>query len=281
MPRRALALAAARLAGAQPETVVAVTGTAGKSRSPISCARSWRGSGATRRAWAPSGSSPTAARTTARSPLPDPVTLHETLARLAPRGRHRPRHGGLLARDRAAPPGRRAARGGGVHQSRPRPPRLSREASRSISLRRCGFSPIFCLPGCPVVVDADGAYADRVIAAAQRARRPVPHGRPATAGPAVWESVRTEGFAQTVLIAFDGLRPHPSRLPLAGEFQVANALVAAGLCAGDRGRRRPGGLRRPGPLPGVPGRHGTGRRARGRRPVFVDYAHKPERSRAC
>ena len=64
------------------------------------------------------------------------------------------------------------------------------------------------------------------------------------------------------------------RLPLAGAFQVSNALVAAGLClvTGSAPDTVFAGLERlegaPGRLELVGTRHGA--------PIFLDYAHKPD-----
>ena len=70
-------------------------------------------------------------------------------------------------------------------------------------------------------------------------------------------------------------RTHALRLPLAGLFQVENALVAAGLCLATDGDTNAvfAALEH---LTGAPGRLDlVGTSARGA-PVFVDYAHKPD-----
>ena len=71
-------------------------------------------------------------------------------------------------------------------------------------------------------------------------------------------------------------RIHEIDLPLAGDFQISNALVAAGLAIVDRhaGRtRRCEALEK---LKGAPGRLDlVGTTANGA-PVYVDYAHKPD-----
>ena len=64
------------------------------------------------------------------------------------------------------------------------------------------------------------------------------------------------------------------RLPLAGEFQVSNALVAAALCLAT-GDSSDVVVKALSTLIGAPGRlQLVGRR--GTAPVFVDYAHKPD-----
>jgi UDP-N-acetylmuramoyl-L-alanyl-D-glutamate--2,6-diaminopimelate ligase len=82
-----------------------------------------------------------------------------------------------------------------------------------------------------------------------------------------------DGFSSRIVVEHCG-RAYPLRLPLPGDFQVSNALVAAGLClatgtdaetvfaALERLVGAPGRLERVGDKDGAP--------------VFVDYAHKPD-----
>jgi UDP-N-acetylmuramoyl-L-alanyl-D-glutamate--2,6-diaminopimelate ligase len=86
-------------------------------------------------------------------------------------------------------------------------------------------------------------------------------------------SASREGFATRLSLEHAG-RPWRVLLPLPGDFQVSNALVAAGLCIATGGE--PGAVfaalesleGAPGRLERVGARHGA--------PVFVDYAHKPD-----
>jgi UDP-N-acetylmuramoyl-L-alanyl-D-glutamate--2,6-diaminopimelate ligase len=82
-----------------------------------------------------------------------------------------------------------------------------------------------------------------------------------------------DGFAQRLTIAHDGKRVQV-RLPLVGEFQIENALVAAGLAiatGGDAGAV----FAALGDLHGAKGRLELVGETRGA-PIFVDYAHKPD-----
>ncbi|GJE08388.1 UDP-N-acetylmuramoyl-L-alanyl-D-glutamate--2, 6-diaminopimelate ligase [Methylobacterium jeotgali] len=136
--------------------------------------------------------------------------------------------------------------------------------------------------GRPAIVNADGAYAERVIAAARGAGRPVrTTGR---AGETIrLLAARTEGFDQVLHLRAPGpLHPQQDveyevRLPLAGAFQVENALLAAGLAlATPAGQAdRPGVIAALNHLTGVPGRMERIGEARGAL-CLVDYAHKPE-----
>ena len=86
--------------------------------------------------------------------------------------------------------------------------------------------------------------------------------------------VEHERFRQRAEIEADG-ELHEIDLPLAGDFQIYNALVAAGLAiATGRGRRR----RLPAleKLKGAPGRLELVGTAPNGAPVYVDYAHKPD-----
>jgi UDP-N-acetylmuramoyl-L-alanyl-D-glutamate--2,6-diaminopimelate ligase len=90
---------------------------------------------------------------------------------------------------------------------------------------------------------------------------------------------RTEDLAVALSLEFDGT-PFRARLPLAGDFQVSNALVAAGLCLAT-GSPAEHVFQALAELEGAPGRlELVGRRWFADReqaaPVFVDYAHKPD-----
>ena len=125
--RRALALAAARLAGRQPETVVAVTGTAGKSSVADFVRQILARLGRDAASLGTVGIVSNRGAQYGSLTTPDPVTLHETLARLAAEGvtelaMEASSHG--IEQRRLD--GVRISRGG-LHQPRPRPPRLPRE----------------------------------------------------------------------------------------------------------------------------------------------------------
>ncbi|GJD54620.1 UDP-N-acetylmuramoyl-L-alanyl-D-glutamate--2,6-diaminopimelate ligase [Methylobacterium dankookense] len=272
--RRALALAAAGLHPRQPATVVAVTGTAGKS-SVADFVRQILA-----RIGRDSASLGTVGIVTNRGAhygsltTPDPVTLHETLARLADAG----------ITDLAM-----EASSHGIEQRRLDGVRLKAAAFTNLGRDHLDYHTdiesyleaklrLFTtlLPeGCPAIVNADGAYADRVIAVAQAAGRPV-----RTTGRAGREirlvAAATEGFAQA--LDLDGAHgPRRVRLPLVGAFQVENALVAAGLVlATPAGAADPDGVFAAlEHLTGVPGRMERIGEAHGGL-CLVDYAHKPE-----
>ena len=85
--------------------------------------------------------------------------------------------------------------------------------------------------------------------------------------------MQVQGFSQARVIEHAG-KTHAVTLPLAGHFQVENALVAAGLCIGTGGD--PAGVFAAlATLEGAKGRLDLVGMARGA-PVLVDYAHKPD-----
>ena len=82
-------------------------------------------------------------------------------------------------------------------------------------------------PGQPAVVNADGARAADVMAAARA--RGLGLFTTGKAGEHLrLVSLVTDGFAQRIVVRHDG-RDFPLRFPLPGSYQVRNALVAAGL----------------------------------------------------
>jgi UDP-N-acetylmuramoyl-L-alanyl-D-glutamate--2,6-diaminopimelate ligase len=82
-----------------------------------------------------------------------------------------------------------------------------------------------------------------------------------------------EGFSQMLTLEHRG-RTHTIKLPLVGEFQIENALVAAGLAIGT-GSERGAVLAVLEHLEGAKGRLERVGEYNGA-PIFVDYAHKPD-----
>ncbi len=272
--RRALALAAARLSGRQPETVLAVTGTAGKSSVADFVRQIFSTMGRESASLGTVGIVTNKGAQYGSLTTPDPVTLHETLARLAGEGITE------LAME-ASSHGIEQRRLDGVRLTAAGFTNLGRDHldyHASIEEYLAAKLRLFTdlLPaGRPAVVNADGAFADRVIAASEAAGRPV-----RTTGRGGRDirlaEARTEGFAQALSLEAGG-RSYRVDLPLVGGFQVENALVAAGLAlAASAGAADPEGVFAAlNHLTGVPGRMERIGEARGGL-CLVDYAHKPE-----
>ena len=272
---RALALAAARFSGAQPETIIAVTGTSGKSSVADFVRQILSRMGREAASLGTVGIVTNAGASYGSLTTPDPVTLHETLARLARDG----------ITDLAM-----EASSHGIEQRRLDGVTLSAAGFTNLGRDHLDYHPTIeayldaklrlfttLLPrGRPVVVNADGTYAERVMGVADAAGHDVrttgSEGRYIRLVEA-----RPEGFAQGLTLHGPGDAEYYVRLPLVGGFQVENALVAAGLAlATPAGEADPAGVFAAlDHLTGVPGRMERIGEANGGL-CLVDYAHKPE-----
>ncbi|MGV6874433.1 UDP-N-acetylmuramoyl-L-alanyl-D-glutamate--2,6-diaminopimelate ligase [Pseudochelatococcus sp. B33] len=269
--RASVALAAARFFPRQPATLVAVTGTSGKSsvadftRQIFSVLGHQAASLGTIGVVAPSGAVYGSLTT------PDSISLHRTLDGLA--------HEGIthLALE---------ASSHGLDQHRLDGVRLTAAAFTNLGRDHLDYHPdvesylaaklrLFSelLPdGAAAVINADSPEAARVADIATRRRLPLVS--IGTAGADITlESAAREGFAQRLRIRHRG-RTRDVLLPLAGDFQASNALVAAGLAlaAGGEAGRVFDALET---LAGVKGRLERVAEVNGAL-VVVDYAHKPD-----
>ncbi|KQT88339.1 UDP-N-acetylmuramoyl-L-alanyl-D-glutamate--2,6-diaminopimelate ligase [Aurantimonas sp. Leaf443] len=271
-PRRALALMAARFHGAQPEKVVAVTGTAGKTSIAAF----------TRQIWAHAGLAAASIGTTGVvSPTrdeygslttPDPVDLARLMAELAGEGvthaaMEASSHGIVQRRLDGV---RLAAAGfsnlGHDHLD------YHADAEDYFAAKMRLFDTL--LPkGAPAVIFADDKWSGRAVATAVLSGAEVltvgREGRFLTL-----KRLEHERHRQIAEIEADG-RIHRIVLPLAGEFQMSNALVAAGLSIAT-GVALDTALEALEGLKGASGRLELAGTTRSGAPVFVDYAHKPE-----
>jgi UDP-N-acetylmuramoyl-L-alanyl-D-glutamate--2,6-diaminopimelate ligase len=271
-PRRFLALAAARFYGRQPETMVAVTGTAGKTSVAAF----------TRQIWAPAGHAAAMIGTTGvvapgRSDYgslttPDPVSLHALLAELADAG---VTHAAMEASSH------------GLDQSRLDGVKLSAGAFTNLGRDHMDYHPTVehymaskmrlfdtLLPkGAPAVVYADDEWSGTAIDTARKAGCDV---RTVGRKGDYLALKRVEHFRhkQTAEIHVGGdiFEVH---IPLAGDFQVANALVAAGLAmsTGVPAATAMAALEK---LVGASGRLELVGHAKNGALAYVDYAHKPD-----
>ena len=271
-PRHDLALAAARFYASQPEIIAAVTGTNGKTSVASFLRQIWECCGfraanlGTTGIHGPNGHEPLGLTT------PGPVQLHQSLHELAGSG---VTHAAIEASSH------------GLEQRRLDGVRISAAAFTNISRDHLDYHKSFedylaqklrlfrdLLPeGGRAVIASDGFGADEAEKAANERGLEV-----LTVG---WKGrtlrlldVSPAGFSQNLTLWAHN-RQYKVTLPLAGEFQVENALVAAGLAMacglgvdevlpclsnikGARGRLEP------------VGQTGTGAQ------IFIDYAHTPD-----
>jgi UDP-N-acetylmuramoyl-L-alanyl-D-glutamate--2,6-diaminopimelate ligase len=269
--RRMLALMAARFHPRQPATIIAVTGTSGKTSVAeftrqilASCGRAAASLGTI-------GVVEPAGVTYGSLTTPDPVSLHATLDALAGKGVTH------LAME---------ASSHGLDQRRLDGVRLSAGAFTNLGRDHLDYHPdmpayfaakarlfdTLLVDGQPAVVDADGAYAAEMIdVCRRRGLRVITTGR-AGADIRLLAQER-HGFAQRLAIEVAGRRQDVD-LPLIGDYQASNALVAAGLAIAS-GEQPDAAVAAIACLSGVRGRLDIIGEARGGLAV-VDYAHKPD-----
>ncbi|MBV8427236.1 MAG: UDP-N-acetylmuramoyl-L-alanyl-D-glutamate--2,6-diaminopimelate ligase, partial [Hyphomicrobiales bacterium] len=126
--------------------------------------------------------------------------------------------------------------------------------------------------GKPIIVNADGAWSDRLLAElAALNRATITVGRSGRYIRLL--GVARTGFRQLLSLEIEGAR-REVELSLPGEFQVENALTAAGIAIAAHEKADEVLAIFPA-LKGVPGRLELAGQAKGGL-VFVDYSHKPE-----
>jgi UDP-N-acetylmuramoyl-L-alanyl-D-glutamate--2,6-diaminopimelate ligase len=269
--RAALARAAARLFPRQPETIVAVTGTSGKTSVAAFVRQIWASLGREAASIGTIGVVSSSLTAYGALTTPDPILLHQTLDRLAEAGvTHLALEASSHGLDQKRLDGVRLAAGAFTNLSRDHMDyHATLEDYLAAKLRL--FREL--LPaGAPAVVDADSDIAPNVIDVA-RAR-----GLMVISVGAKGETIRLaamarDGLSSTLELEFGG-RSWRITLPLPGDFQVANALVAAGLCIATHCEADAVFKALPS-LYGAPGRLERIGETRGAA-VFVDYAHKPD-----
>lgn len=269
--RLALAQAAARFYSRQPKTIVAVTGTNGKTSVASFTRQIWT------RLGFPAASVGTVGVTSPKGEIkgslttPDPVALHQLLDQLADEGvTHLAMEASSHGLDQRRLDGVKLAAGAFTNLTRDHLDyHRTMEAYLAAKLRL--FDTL--LPqGAGAVVDADQSDAGPVAnVAKQRGLKFFSVGRAGHDLKLV--DVKREGFSQTLIVAADG-KQHSVKLPLVGDFQVANALVAAGLAI-VTGAKTADALNALASLKGASGRLEFVGEKQGA-PVFVDYAHTPD-----
>lgn len=270
-PRRALALAAAAFYPRQPQTIAAVTGTSGKTSVAAFTRQLWDSLGYEAASLGTIGIVSRHRNVYGSLTTPDPVALHRALDELAGDG---VTHLALEASSH------------GLDQHRLDGVRIAAAAFTNLSRDHMDYHPTvahylaaklrlftdLAPEGAPAVIAADHEHSAAVIAAARA------HKLDAITVGRQGEGIRLvdaaiDGFGQKITIEHRG-QTYRLRLPLVGEFQIENALVAAGLviATGGDAAKTFAALEK---LEGAKGRLELIGERNGA-PVFVDYAHKPD-----
>jgi UDP-N-acetylmuramoyl-L-alanyl-D-glutamate--2,6-diaminopimelate ligase len=269
--RRALALAAARFYGLQPATIAAVTGTSGKTSVAAFTRQIWEALGKNAASVGTIGVVTPKREVYGSLTTPDPVALHKTLAELADEGiTHLALEASSHGLDQHRLDGVRVAAGGFTNLSRDHldyHPTVEHYLKAKLRLFEA-----LVIDGGAAVVDVDHEHAAQVVAAAKlRGLKLITVGRKGEGIRLV--SAAIDGFTQKLNIEHAG-KSYSIKLPLVGEFQIENALVAAGLVIATGGD--PAAVFRSlGSLKGAKGRLDFVGERKGA-PIFVDYAHKPD-----
>ena len=269
--RHALAVAAARLFPGQPQALAAVTGTSGKTSVTVFARQIWAALGRRAASIGTTGLVAPGREVYGSLTTPDPVALHRALDALAGEG---VTHLAIEASSH------------GLDQRRLEAVRIAAGAFTNISRDHLDYHPSMAAylaaklrlfaeliePHGVAVINVDHAHAQEVVACArQRRLRLLTVGR-GGAGIRLLESA-IAGFAQTFHAVHAG-NHYRVRLPLVGDFQIENALVAAGLAiaTGEAPDAVFAALAR---LKGAKGRLELVGERNGAS-IFIDYAHKPD-----
>jgi UDP-N-acetylmuramoyl-L-alanyl-D-glutamate--2,6-diaminopimelate ligase len=269
--RRALASIAARFFPRQPRTIAAITGTSGKTSVAAFTRQIWAANGhraasiGTIGIVSPRGESYGALTT------PDPVELHSSLDALAGEGVS---HLAIEASSH------------GLDQYRLDGLRIAAAAFTNITRDHLDYHQTFeaylaaklrlfaeLLPaGAAAIINVDHEHADAVKSAAQARGLAITTVGRNGSGIRLLHSAR-DGFGQKLQLEHER-KLYRIRLPLVGEFQAENALLAAGLAiaTGDEAGAVFAALER---LDGAKGRLERVGDSRGAQ-IFIDYAHKPD-----
>ena len=271
-PRHVLAIAAARWYRSQPEVMVAVTGTNGKTSVTSFTRQIWEALGEAAVNIGTVGvegaiAAPLSATT------PEPITLHRLLAELADKGvTHAAMEASSHGLDQSRLDGVRLVAAGFTNISRDH---LDYHADFEayFAAKLALFERVLPRQG-TAVVNLDDPHGPRVRTIARKRGQTL-----LTVGRAQGCDLRLLGqrfdaTGQELLFAWGG-RSHKARLDLIGGFQAQNALVAAGLVIA-AGTAPEVALPAVGSLRTVRGRmERAATRANGAT-VFVDYAHTPD-----
>ncbi len=270
-PRRRLAEIAAEYFRDQPGTIAAITGTNGKTSVSVFLRQIWQREGRRAASLGTIGlitkdRSEALAHTT-----PDAITLHRVLAQLSSEGvSHLALEASSHGLDQYRLDGVKIAAAGFTNITRDHLD-YHGDFPHYLAAKLRLFRLV--APGGIAVVNADAPYAEEFARLARGRNLKL-----VTVG-SYGETLRllsrvAHGEGQVLEIAHDGTT-HRVVLPLVGDFQAANALIAAGIALGlgDGANDVLAALCR---LEGAPGRLEKVAWAPSGAPIYVDYAHTPD-----
>jgi UDP-N-acetylmuramoyl-L-alanyl-D-glutamate--2,6-diaminopimelate ligase len=273
-PRRALAHAAAKFYPRQPATIAAVTGTSGKTSVAAFTRQIWQRLGHASASIGTIGLVSPKRTIYGSLTTPDPIALHRQLDEIAGEGvTHLAFEASSHGLDQFRLDGVRVSAGGFTNLTRDHMdyhPDVAHYLAAKLRLfdlvATGGAAVISADHDCSqAVIDAARALSLRIIAVG---------GKGDGAGEGIGlVQADIDGFAQKLSLEHRGRR-HAVRLPLVGEFQIENALVAAGLAIGT-GSEPNAVFASLEHLEGAKGRLERVGERNGA-PIFVDYAHKPD-----
>jgi UDP-N-acetylmuramoyl-L-alanyl-D-glutamate--2,6-diaminopimelate ligase len=273
-PRRALALAAAKFFSRQPSTVAAVTGTSGKTSVAAFTRQIWQRLGHASASIGTIGLVSPKRTVYGSLTTPDPIALHRQLDEIANEGvTHLAIEASSHGLDQHRLDGIRVSAGGFTNLTRDHMdyhPDVAHYLNAKLRL----FRDLVAVDGAAVIsADHDSSQA-AIDAARARKLRVMTVGRDGDGADGIrLVDAAIDGFAQKLILEHAG-RTRKLRLPLVGEFQIENALVAAGLAVGT-GSDPDQVFAALEHLEGAKGRLEQVGERNGA-PIFVDYAHKPD-----
>jgi UDP-N-acetylmuramoyl-L-alanyl-D-glutamate--2,6-diaminopimelate ligase len=271
-PRRRFALMAARFFDAQPDTVAAVTGTNGKTSTAHFTQQLWTHLGMKAGYMGTLGAYAPGVHIDGSLTTPDPVRLHAVLAEMA---KHGTTHAAIEASSHGLHQfridGVKIAIGGFTTFTRDHLDYHGSMAAYLAAKLRL-FSDVMMAGGIAVLNADTPEFHAFESACRLRGHRVISYGKQGDT--LRLAGVKVEGDAHILdLIALE--KGYRVRLPLAGGFQVGNALCALGfvLASGADPASAVAALEG---LNGVPGRMQRVGLHKSGAPVYVDYAHTPD-----
>ena len=273
-PRLALANAAARFVGSQPEFVAAITGTSGKTSTADFLRQIWELIGEKAASFGTTGVKAPGLDLPGGLTTPDPVGLHKLLATL--KG-----HGATHAAMEASSHGLDQRRLDGVKVAASALTNVARDhmdyhpTSANYAAAKLRLFSDLTPEGASVVVNADDdvyPLVQQIAEARGHTLVPIGEGDAAANGIRLGET-QFDDVGQTVEIEWGD--SYTVRLPLIGAFQARNVLTAAALAVGC-GADKDKVLTSLSLLEGVRGRMELVARRTNGAAIYVDYAHKPD-----